>query len=299
MKKSFSIRPALSLPTLAIGGLFLLAGCDSEPTASDGAVSQKTEQGTLENGMAYEEVRPGNGPKATLEDYVTLHYKVIKSDGTLLADSAQAGNPPTFLLKDTLPGWQEALTRMNQGDVWRITVPADLAYGDEGLGDMIAPGEDLGFELSLLKVETKQEWDARRLEAFKTAQAHRKENMDYLEENAARSGVTTTDSGLQYEVLQEGGGPKPSATDTVRVHYRGTLVDGTEFDSSYSRGQPAEFPVNGVIKGWQEALQLMNTGSKYRLVIPADLAYGNRSVGGLIKAGSTLVFEVELLDILG
>lgn len=298
MKKSFSIAPALSLPVLALSGLFLLAGCDSEPTASDGDVSRQTEQGTLENGMAYEEVRPGNGPKATLEDYVTLHYKVIKSDGTLLADSAQTGNPPTFLLQDTLPGWQEALTRMNEGDVWRITVPADLAYGDEGLGDMIAPGEDLGFELSLLKVETKQEWDARRLEAFKAVQAYRKENMDYLEENAARSGVTTTDSGLQYEVLQEGGGPKPSAADTVRVHYRGTLVDGTEFDSSYSRGQPAEFPVNGVIKGWQEALQLMNTGSKYRLVIPADLAYGNRSVGGLIKAGSTLVFEVELLDIL-
>ncbi len=98
-------------------------------------------------------------------------------------------------------------------------------------------------------------------------------------------------------MLQEGGGPRPKASDTVRVNYKGTLIDGTVFDSSYARHEPAEFPVNGVIKGWQEALQLMNVGSKYRLVIPADLAYGDRGAGADIKPGATLIFEVELLDI--
>ncbi|MFZ6048063.1 FKBP-type peptidyl-prolyl cis-trans isomerase [Pseudomonas sp. CR3202] len=119
----------------------------------------------------------------------------------------------------------------------------------------------------------------------------------YLEENAKRDGVTVLPSGLQYEVLAAGEGAKPSAEDTVRTHYHGTLIDGTVFDSSYDRGQPAEFPVGGVIAGWVEALQLMNTGSKWRLHVPSELAYGGQAVGS-IPPHSVLVFDVELLDIL-
>ncbi|MCY1269364.1 FKBP-type 22 kDa peptidyl-prolyl cis-trans isomerase [compost metagenome] len=119
----------------------------------------------------------------------------------------------------------------------------------------------------------------------------------YLEENAKREGVTVLASGLQYEVLVAGEGAKPSAEDTVRTHYHGTLIDGTVFDSSYDRGQPAEFPVGGVIAGWVEALQLMNTGSKWRLHVPSELAYGGQAVGS-IPPHSVLVFDVELLDIL-
>jgi len=119
----------------------------------------------------------------------------------------------------------------------------------------------------------------------------------YLEENKARDGVKVTDSGLQYEVITEGEGAKPTAEDTVSVHYAGTLIDGTEFDSSIARGQPAEFPLNGVIPGWTEGLQLMNTGSKYRFVIPSELAYGDSGAGQAIGPGATLVFEVELLEI--
>ncbi len=119
----------------------------------------------------------------------------------------------------------------------------------------------------------------------------------YLAENRSKEGVTETDSGLQYEVITAAEGPKPAATDRVSVHYKGTLLDGTEFDSSYSRGEPAEFALNGVIPGWTEGLQLMNVGSKYRFVIPSQLAYGDRGAGGSIGPGETLIFEVELLEI--
>ena len=119
----------------------------------------------------------------------------------------------------------------------------------------------------------------------------------YRAENAARPEVTTLASGLQYEVIKTGAGAKPAATDTVSTHYHGTLIDGTVFDSSVDRGIPAEFPVNGVIAGWTEALQLMSVGSKWRLVIPPELAYGERGTGGVIPPQATLVFEVELLAI--
>ena len=125
------------------------------------------------------------------------------------------------------------------------------------------------------------------------------EGTKYLEENAKRDEVTVTESGLQYEVVTEGDGETPDASSTVRVHYHGTLIDGTTFDSSYERGQPAEFPVGGVIKGWTEALQLMKAGSKYRLYVPHDLAYGEQGAGAAIAPYSTLVFDVELLDVLG
>ncbi len=125
------------------------------------------------------------------------------------------------------------------------------------------------------------------------------EGTKYLEENAKRDEVSVTESGLQYEVIAEGDGETPDASSTVRVHYHGTLIDGTTFDSSYERGQPAEFPVGGVIKGWTEALQLMKVGAKYRLHIPHDLAYGEQGAGAAIAPYSTLVFDVELLDVLG
>ncbi|TQV75161.1 FKBP-type peptidyl-prolyl cis-trans isomerase [Aliikangiella marina] len=119
----------------------------------------------------------------------------------------------------------------------------------------------------------------------------------FLEENEKKEGVQVTESGLQYEIITEGAGDKPTATSTVRTHYHGTLVDGTVFDSSYERGQPAEFAVNGVIKGWTEALQMMPVGSKWRLTIPYELAYGEQGAGGAIAPYSTLVFDVELLEI--
>lgn len=133
--------------------------------------------------------------------------------------------------------------------------------------------------------------------AMVTAAQMREEGKKYLVDNAQRAKVTVTESGLQYEVLTATEGPKPLATDTVKVHYRGTSIDGTEFDSSYSRNAPASFPLNRVIPGWTEGLQLMGVGSKFRFVVPADLAYGERGSGRNIAPGETLIFVVELLDI--
>ena len=119
----------------------------------------------------------------------------------------------------------------------------------------------------------------------------------FLEQNGQREGVVTLPSGLQYEVLAEGDGASPGPTSTVTTHYHGTLIDGTVFDSSVQRGQPASFPVNRVIAGWTEALQLMQVGDKWRLYLPPELAYGDRGAGGAIGPGATLIFEVELLDV--
>jgi len=129
-----------------------------------------------------------------------------------------------------------------------------------------------------------------------SGEKNKAEGAKFLEENKKKEGVKTTASGLQYKVVKDGNGAQPKASDTVTVNYRGTLINGTEFDSSYKRGQPASFPVNGVIKGWTEALQLMKVGSKYQLFIPSNLAYGERSVSPDLAANSTLIFEVELLD---
>ena len=129
------------------------------------------------------------------------------------------------------------------------------------------------------------------------SEANKKRGEDYLAKNATAEGVQVTDSGLQYSVITEGSGAKPAATDQVTVHYRGTLIDGTEFDSSYSRGQPATFALNQVIPGWTEGVQLMSVGSKFRFVIPYNLGYGERGAGGQIGPFETLIFEVELLEI--
>jgi len=119
----------------------------------------------------------------------------------------------------------------------------------------------------------------------------------FLAANRLKPGVQALPSGLQYKVIQPGSGPRPKATDRVRTHYRGTLIDGTEFDSSFKHGEPATFPVNGVIRGWIEALQLMPAGSKWELYIPSDLAYGSRGSGDLIGPNATLIFEIELIAI--
>ena len=136
-------------------------------------------------------------------------------------------------------------------------------------------------------------------EASNASESNKAAGQAFLEDNAKKDGVITTESGLQYEIITEGTGPKPGQSDMVVTHYHGTLIDGSVFDSSVSRDEPAQFPVNGVIQGWIEALQLMPVGSKWRLAIPSDLAYGDQGSAPVVGPGATLIFEIELLEIKG
>jgi FKBP-type peptidyl-prolyl cis-trans isomerase FklB len=170
----------------------------------------------------------------------------------------------------------------------------------QGLKDAMAGGKTLLSEEEARATLTELQNDMRKKQQEKMQQAgeaNKKEGDAFLAANKAKEGVVTLPSGLQYKVLTSGKGPKATATDSVVCNYKGTLIDGKEFDSSYKRGQPATFPVSGVIKGWTEALQLMPVGSKWQLVVPSDLAYGERGQGGDIGPNATLIFEVELLSI--
>jgi FKBP-type peptidyl-prolyl cis-trans isomerase len=179
-------------------------------------------------------------------------------------------------------------------------VDIDPAILARGLRDALAGGKTLLTEDEVRTVLTQLQADLRKKQQEKTqalSESNKKEGAAFLAANKEKEGVVALPSGLQYKILQGGTGPKPAATDTVVCNYRGTLLDNAEFDSSYKRGQPATFPVTGVIKGWTEALQLMPVGSKWQLFIPAELAYGERGAGAQIGPNATLVFEVELISI--
>jgi FKBP-type peptidyl-prolyl cis-trans isomerase FklB len=182
----------------------------------------------------------------------------------------------------------------------RQGIPVDPVVVARGLRDAMSGNKTLMTEdemrstLQQLRTEVGKEQTAK---AHAAGESNRKEGEAFLSANKAKEGVTTLPDGLQYKVIKEGTGAKPAVTDTVTVNYRGTLVNGKEFDSSYKRGQPVSFPVSGVIKGWTEALQLMPVGSKWELYIPADLAYGDNPPDPSIGPGNTLIFEVELLSI--
>ena len=177
---------------------------------------------------------------------------------------------------------------MNMGEyLTRTPLEINLDAAREGIADFISKAPKLSQEEYVAMMQLLQQ----KMQEAATAEKN------FMAENAGKAGVTVTPSGLQYEVIKAGSGPKPSASDTVRVHYVGTLLDGTKFDSSIDRGEPAEFGVNQVIAGWTEALQLMPVGSKYKLYIPAAIAYGAQGAGQAIPPNAALIFEVELLDI--
>jgi FKBP-type peptidyl-prolyl cis-trans isomerase FklB len=190
---------------------------------------------------------------------------------------------------------------MNIGtNLHRQSVDIDPKVLQQGLEDALAGGKTLLSEDEARATLTEFQTDMRKKQQEKMQQvgeANKKEGDAFLAANKAKEGVVTLPSGLQYKILTPGKGPKPTASDSVVCNYRGTLIDGKEFDSSYKRGQPATFPVGGVIKGWTEALLLMPAGSKWQLVVPSDLGYGERGTGADIGPDATLIFEVELLSI--
>ncbi len=186
------------------------------------------------------------------------------------------------------------------GSLKRNAIEVDIDALVKGLKDALAGGKMLMTEQEQREtlIAFQKEFQAKQQEKMKAeAEKNKKEGEAFLAENKKKPGVKTLPSGLQYKVITEGKGASPKETDTVTVNYRGTLIDGTEFDSSYKRKEPATFPVKGVIKGWTEALQLMKEGAKWQLFIPPNLAYGERGAGGTIGPNATLIFEVELLKI--
>ncbi len=204
--------------------------------------------------------------------------------------------------KQALESEQEKISYalgMTIGNNLKKDVEVDLDAFFQGVEDAHT-GETLMSEKEMqqtMMVFQKQMQQKQMQKMQEAAAANKAEGKAFLEENKEKEGVVALKSGLQYKVMQKGDGPSPTASDTVKCHYKGMTLDGQVFDSSYERGEPATFPLNGVIKGWTEALQLMQVGSKWKLFVPSDLAYGDKGAGEMIEPGSTLIFEVELLDI--
>lgn len=216
---------------------------------------------------------------------------------TLLAGNAGAEEETLKTQKDKI---SYIIGRDIGMNLKKQTVDVDLDLFIKGMRDGMAGNKSpiSDEEMKKTMISFKQEMQRKQAEeAKKAGEKNKKEGEEFLAANKKKEGVKTLQSGLQYSVITEGAGKSPKASDMVTVNYRGTLIDGTEFDSSYKRGQPAIFQVNAVIPGWTEALQLMKEGSKWQLFIPANLAYGEKGAGNVITPNSTLIFEVELISV--
>ncbi len=218
-------------------------------------------------------------------------------DSKAPTDASTAGDKAQFSTDEQRMGYSLGASMGQQFHNDKVLVDADaLARGvrDGFTGKLAMSDEEIAAGMQQLQTSHSERMQA---ELTKLAEKNTSEGEAFLKENGAKDGVVTTASGLQYHVAKAGTGPKPGADDTVKVHYVGTLLDGTEFDSSRRRGEPVSFPVNAVIPGWVEALQLMPVGSTWELVIPSDLAYGPGGAGSQIGPNAVLKFEVELLGI--
>ena len=216
----------------------------------------------------------------------------------LAAGSAGAQEKPA--LKDQKEKISYIIGMDIGGNFKKQSIDIDPDIMARGIKDGLSGAKPILSEEEAREVMTafEKEMKARQEAAQKAAgEKNKKEGEIFLADNKKKEGVKTLPNGLQYKVIKAGTGKKPAATDTVTTHYKGTLIDGTEFDSSYKRGKPATFPVNGVIPGWTEALQLMEEGAQWQLFIPSNLAYGERGAGRIIGPHATLIFEVELISI--
>jgi FKBP-type peptidyl-prolyl cis-trans isomerase len=263
---------------VAVGVLFLAVGASAQQTPASGAAQS-------------------SAPAAS-----TSTPKIHKAPAAKTAPSAAARTPSPLILKTQKEKVSYAIG-MNIGKgMHRDGVDVDSAILARAIRDELAGRKpaltDQEAQAALSNLQAELQAKKQELEK-KLGDANMTEGQAFLDANKSKEGVVTLPSGLQYKILTAGTGPKPAAADSVICNYRGTLINGTEFDSSYKRGQPATFPVGGVIRGWTEALQLMPVGSKWQLFVPPDLAYGARGNGPSIGPNSTLIFEVELLSIKG
>ncbi len=237
---------------------------------------------TTESGLQYYVFEEGDGPSPEVGEVVSVHYTGYLTDGTQFDSSVGSGQPFSFALGQgrVIPGWDEGIALINQGDKARLIIPSDMAYGPQGAGGgIIPPDATLVFDVELVDIQPGSPESPTEIDME-----------DY----------TTTESGLKYFDIVEGDGETAESGMQVSVHYTGWLTDGTKFDSSIDRGQPLVFPLGAgnVIAGWDEGIAGMKVGGVRQLYIPADLAYGDRGAGnGTIPPGAVLIFEVELIAV--
>lgn len=279
-----------------------------------------------ESGLVIQTLREGTGPAITPEDLVRVQFVArLAGQGEPFESTYENSGSVVFQVQDTLPGWSEALPLTRGGSLVRVALPPALAFGEQGMpGGPVGPNQVTLYDLEVVDVYQASDATAaerladeseaiieeistgvQRVQAMAQQEyralglANFINSTVFLAGQEAREGVTKTDSGLLYEVITEATeGDSPTPENIVTVHYTGTLSDGTVFDSSVQRGQPAEFQLNGVIAAWTEGLQLMNVGDKYRLYVPPALGYGEQGIpGGPIGPNEALVFDVELLGV--
>lgn len=279
----------------------------------------------MENGLAIQTLTEGEGVSPRATDLIRVNFSAaVAGAGEDFESTWENGSPVIVTPEQTLPGWSQALQTMKKGGRARVVLPAALAFGEQGMpGGPVGPGAVTVYDFELLDIyaadneeeltrlqnETQGQIDALTEEATRlqglaqqqfaalglvnTARGNR-----FIASQAARPETLITPTGLVYEVITDGGSEgAPAIGDTVTVNYRGTLPDGTEFDSSYSRGEPSSFELGRVIQGWNEGLQLMQPGDTYRFYIPAELGYGREGAGGSIGPNQALVFDVELIEV--
>jgi len=263
--------------TLLTGSLPLMshAADQVQPGAEDKDAPK--EFTTTKSGLKYRIRRKSSGPKPKSNTTVQVHYKGWFDSGKVFDSSYSDGEPVKFPLDRVIAGWTEGLQLIGQGGMIELEIPYNLGYGEEGSPPVIPPKSTLHFLVELIEVQLPTEPGA-------------------VDEDAPKE-FTTTDSGLKYRIRRKSDGAKPKATSTVKVHYRGWLDGGKVFDSSYDRGAAAQFPLNRVIKGWGEGMQLIGAGGMIELEIPYDLAYGEEGRPPVIPEKATLHFLVELLEV--
>lgn len=245
---------------------------------------------STDSGIYYKIEKPGTGGHPVGNSVVNTHYKGYRLDGKVFDSSYERGEPIEFPLGNVIKGWQEAIPMLQKGGKGTFIIPSGIAYGAQGAGADIPPNTVLIFDVELLDHYNAADKAKR--------QAERDENiiLDHLSDYQLRTSRTA--SGIHYVIEKEGSGISPTAADIVKVHYRGTLLNGKQFDSSIDRGEPITFPLNRVIKGWQESVPLLKEGGKGTFFIPSGLAYGERGAGADILPNSVLKFEVELIKVM-
>ncbi len=294
----------------------ILIGCGSvsylpaDPNTEDANMQAYLKENKLhkkaqktDSGIYYIMEEEGEGEHPTKNETITAHYHGSLLDGTVFDSSVDRGQPFKFQLGRVIKGWQEAMGMMKPGGKGKFIIPSNLAYGERGAGKMIGPNTPLIFDIELFNKEEAERLEAEAKEKAKAQAREQAEKDDALiKEHLAKLGIENdakrADSGIYYTIEKEGEGENPTVSNTVKVHYHGSLLDGTVFDSSVDRGQPTSFPLNRVVKGWQEAIPLLKPGGKGTFYIPSGLCYGpTPRPGGKIPPNAILIFEVELFEI--